>query len=81
MPNELKPCPVCGSKAYIRKDVVDGFFFGWSAGCPRYFIGDGIHGINSFEEHKTKGYSVHGCGTKEGATKAWNRRADNGNKR
>ena len=33
---ELKPCPRCGAKAYLSRDVVDGFYFGWSAGCPRY---------------------------------------------
>jgi hypothetical protein len=33
---KLKPCPICGSKAYISKDIVDGFYFGWSVGCPRF---------------------------------------------
>lgn len=75
--SELKPCPKCGAKAYILQDVVNGFSFGWSAGCPRYSIGDGIHGIDSLEDHEVKGYAVRCCATKEGAIKAWNRRADN----
>lgn len=29
---ELKPCPRCGTKAYLSRDVVDGSYFGWSAG-------------------------------------------------
>ncbi len=74
--NELKPCPVCGAKAFLMHDVVDGFDFGFSAGCPRYRINDGIHGISSFEEHEEKAYAVHGCYSKEQAIEAWNRRAE-----
>ena len=73
---ELKPCPVCGAKAFLSKDVVDGFFFGWSAGCPRYCIGDGIHGIGTKEEHEAKAYTVFCCNTKDEAIKVWNRRAE-----
>lgn len=49
---ELKPCPRCGAKAYLSRDVADGFYFGWSAGCPRYCHYDGIHGttIDTAEE-------------------------------
>lgn len=43
---QLKKCPICGAKAYISKDIVDGFYFGWSVGCPRFRFDDGIHGIN-----------------------------------
>ena len=76
---ELKPCPVCGSKAFLSRDVIDGvFFMGWSAGCPRYCIGDGIHGIETYEEDETMGYSFFGCTTKEEAIEAWNRRAEDG---
>lgn len=71
---ELKPCPVCGAKAYIQKDEPDGFFMGWSAGCPRYSAGDGIHGTEAHEEHENKGYAVHYCTTKEEAIEVWNRR-------
>ena len=73
--SELKRCPVCGSNAFLSRDVIDGvFFMGWSAGCPRYCIGDGIHGIETFEEDEAKGYSFFGCLTKEEAIEAWNRR-------
>ena len=46
--DELKPCPICGSKAFVMHDVVDGFEFGWSAGCPRFKLDDGIHDFDSF---------------------------------
>lgn len=64
--SELKPCPRCGTKAYLSRDVVDGFYFGWSAGCPRYCHYDGIHGttIDTSEEDC---YAVHGANSKEEA--------------
>lgn len=74
--SELKPCPKCGAKAYIHEDVIDGFSFGWSAGCPRYRRCDGIHGIDSLEDHTAKGYAVRCCATKKEAINAWNRRAE-----
>lgn len=77
--NELKPCPVCGAKAFLRKDTPDGFFMGYSVGCPRYAINDGIHGISTVEEHQEKGYSIFGCFTRGEAIEAWNRRTDNEN--
>lgn len=72
---ELLPCPVCGAKAYISRDCPHGFFMGYSAGCPRYCIGDGIHGIETYEEAIKRGYSVSGCLTKAEAIAAWNWRA------
>lgn len=42
----MLPCPICGAKAFVMHDIVDGFDFGWSAGCPRYKLDDGIHGIS-----------------------------------
>jgi hypothetical protein len=48
---------------------------GYSAGCPRYHINDGIHGISTVEQHEEKGYAVHGCFTKQEAISEWNRRA------
>ena len=44
--SELKPCPICGAKAYVMHDVVDGFDFGWSAGCTRFKLNDGIHNMD-----------------------------------
>lgn len=75
---ELNPCPVCGAKAFLRKDIVDGFFMGYSVGCPRYCIGDGIHGVNSHDVDESEHYTIFGCITKEEAINAWNRRAGDG---
>lgn len=72
---EPQNCPVCEAKAYIHKDVADGYFFGWSAGCPRYCVKDGIHGIDS-HERETKGFAVHNCTTKEEAIGKWNERCE-----
>ena len=77
--DELKPCPVCGAKAFLSRDVIDGvFFMGYSVGCPRFCIGDGIHGIDSFDRDESKDYSFFGFATKEQAIEAWNRRAEDG---
>lgn len=73
----LKPCPVCGAKAFISRDTPDGFFMGWSVGCPRYRIGDGIHGIETFDEHEKNAFALHLFTTKEEAIEAWNRRVGN----
>ena len=75
---EPKPCPFCGAKAFLVNDVVDGFNVGYSVGCPRYYVGDGIHGIEDVDEHYKRGYSSHGFFTKKEATKWWNRRAADG---
>lgn len=44
--SKLSPCPICGTPAYISKDIVDGFDFGWSVGCPKFCFNDGIHNID-----------------------------------
>ena len=69
---KLKPCPVCGSQAFLIKETVDGFDMGYAVGCPRYHVGDGIHGIESIDEHYLHGYSAHNFFNKKGATKWWN---------
>ena len=28
---QMPPCPICGKKAYLEHDVVDGYDFGYSA--------------------------------------------------
>ena len=76
MPIELKPCPICGAKAFLSRDIVDGFFFGFSVGCPRYCIGDGIHGVDTFEENEKRSLAMYGFFSKEEAEEWWNRRAD-----
>ena len=73
----LKPCPKCGSKAFISRDTIHGFFMGYSVGCPRYCIGDGIHGVSSYEEHCERPYALHSFTTKQEAIEAWDRRATN----
>ena len=59
----------------VKWHVVDGFYFGWSAGCPRYCHYDGIHGttIDTSEEDC---YAVHGANSKEEAIEIWNNRVE-----
>ena len=45
MKKTMPPCPICGKKAYIDHAIVDGFDFGWDAGCPSFCLDDGVHGI------------------------------------
>ena len=57
----MPPCPICGKKAFIAHDIVDGFDFGYSAGCPSFLIDDGVHGITeSFdpEAPRSEGYTA-----------------------
>lgn len=72
----LKPCPVCGAKAFLSRDVIDGvFFMGWSVGCPRYCNYDGIHGHDETTPDEER-LTMFGFPTKEDAKEWWNRRAD-----
>ena len=43
---KLKPCPICGCKAYIHKVIDDGFYYGWTVGCPLFWLNDGRHGVD-----------------------------------
>lgn len=72
----LSPCPICGAKAFVMHDVVDGFEFGWSAGCPRFRINDGIHGVNDFDAPDKVRPIVFYCLSKERAIRAWNNKAE-----
>ena len=73
---ELKPCPKCGAKAVLLNcEIDDLFYMGYSVGCPRYFVGDGIHGVDSFDVDESKHYRLFGFATKGKAIEAWNRRA------
>ena len=73
---DLKPCPKCGAKAYLSRDVVDGFDFGYSVGCPRYCLYDGIHG-HTEETPDEEHFSKHYFANAEKAAEWWNGRATN----
>ena len=73
---KLLRCPVCGAKAFISKDYVDGFYFGWSVGCPRFCFNDGIHGIDKntpAEKHLTIFY----LDSADECVKKWNDKVKN----
>jgi hypothetical protein len=58
--NRMSKCPICGRKAFLDHDVVDGFDFGYSAGCPSFCLDDGIHGISEMQDPRSPrvyGYS------------------------
>ena len=74
---DLMPCPLCGRKAFIKKWVVDGFYFGWSVGCPVARINDRVHKLNE-EELKKARITFHGLNSKEEAFKVWNERCKEG---
>ena len=71
----LKPCPICGAKAFLRRDIVDGFDFGFSVGCPRAKINDGIHGFNNSESFKNARLTMHNLTSRDEAINCWNKRA------
>ena len=71
----LKRCPICGSKAYISKDVVDGFYFGWSVGCPRYCNNDKIHGHDE-NTPAEKRLSIFYLNSAEECVEKWNERVE-----
>lgn len=72
----LKKCPICGTKAYISKDIVDGFYFGWSVGCPRFCFNDGIHGIDK-NTPTEKHLSIMNLDSATECVERWNKRVDN----
>lgn len=71
--NEIPRCPKCGSKAFISKDVVDGFYFGWSVGCPRFCHNDGIHNTTQDTPEEDL-YTIHNLNSREECIKKWNER-------
>lgn len=72
----LKKCPICGSKAFVMHDIVDGFTFGFSVGCPRAKINDKIHGFNDYESFESAKLVMFHFATKEDAIIAWNKRCE-----
>lgn len=75
----LKPCPICGAKAFVSHDVVDGFEFGWSVGCPRACIADGIHGFDDYDSFHNARLVLFHMNSKEQAIEAWNKRCKESN--
>ena len=73
---DLPKCHVRGRKAFLSHDVVDGFDFGYSVGCPSFRADDGIHGW-SFDDHDEKKYAAHCFFTKQQAIDWWIRRCNN----
>ena len=76
MTNELKPCPICGAKAFVQHDIVDGFCFGWSVGCPRACIEDGIHGFDDYDSFHNAKLVMFNFATKQEAIDTWNKRVE-----
>lgn len=77
----LKPCPICGEKAFVEHDGVDGFEFGWSVGCPKFYIDDGIHGLtfdSPKDEVNKKRLTGFNYSTRDKAIEAWNDRVETG---
>lgn len=71
---ELKPCPVCRGKASATHLAGDGMDFGWMAGCNRFCINDGIHGVTD-DTPKEKYLSVYGY-SKKAVVEAWNKKVE-----
>lgn len=69
----LPKCPKCGATAFISKDVVDGMYFGWSVGCPRYRLNDGIHGVTKDTPRQDR-YTIFGLDSQEKAKAEWIKR-------
>ncbi len=72
---QLRPCPICGAKAFLRADIADGFFMGYSVGCSRYALYDGIHGHDK-DTPSSERLAFYGFYTEEDAIRAWNKRAE-----
>ena len=59
----LRDCPICGAKVVVHRDEPDGYFMGYSIGCPGYKLNDGTH---------AKKMAFHYVATKEKAIEKWN---------
>lgn len=75
---KLKPCPVCGCKAILQHDVCNEFDFGYSVGCPRAYINDGVHGYNDYDSFHATKLVFHGIFDKKEAVRIWNTRCRKG---
>lgn len=72
---DIPCCPKCGAKAFIHHDIVDGFYFGWSVGCPKYCHYDGIHGTDENTPEKDT-YTIFHLGSKEECISEWHKRVE-----
>lgn len=70
----LLPCPICGKKAVVEHYFIDGFEFGWDAGCPSFRRNDGVHGVG-IDDGYDKFPRVSMCNSKEEAIDQWNVKA------
>lgn len=61
----------------MSRDVVDGFFWGYSVGCPRYCLYDGIHG-HTLDTPDEDRLSQSCFDTEEEAAAWWKERAARG---
>ena len=77
---KLPPCPICGRKAFLSHDIVDGFDFGYGVGCPVAKIADGIHGFDDYDSFHAAQLTFIGLYNKEDAVKAWKDRCKKGGK-
>lgn len=66
-------CPVCGSKGFISHDIIDGRDFGWSVGCPRACIADGVHGFDTKESFEAARLVFFHIASKDRAIEIWRR--------
>lgn len=64
----LPKCPICGGKADISHDVIDGADYGYSVGCQSFHLRDGIHGISEPYDPLAPRFL---CFSKEEAFKKW----------
>lgn len=69
----LPKCPICGAKAFLQGITAEGAWYGWSVGCPRYCLNDGIHGHDDNTPHKMR-LAAHGFSTKYNAARWWRKR-------
>ena len=76
-PDSLLPCPICGRKAFVMHDVVDGFEFGWSAGCPAFKLNDGIHGFTEDTPSDRLTPIIFGRLSRKEAIEEWNEKVKN----
>ena len=69
MRKTMHPCPICGHEPFLWHSIVDGFDFGYAAGCPKFYLNDGIHGISDISDERRPKVNTYSA---EEAVEAWN---------